>query len=259
MKICALSSGSKGNCTYIENENIAIIVDNGLTLKDFLARVEKANIDINKIKGILVTHEHIDHIKGVGMLSRKLDIPIYAHTQIWDFLKCKLGKLDDCNCKQITEEAFEIEDIGVQPFRVPHDAIYTLGYSLSCDSQKVSVATDLGIANKGIINNLKGSQKVLLEANHDVQMLKNGSYPQYLINRILGNNGHLSNDNCSKVAVELATYGMEKLILGHLSMENNSPEVAFDTVATEFKRNNIVEGKQVDLLVASQIKATSLI
>ncbi|MDE6614454.1 MAG: MBL fold metallo-hydrolase, partial [Clostridia bacterium] len=165
MKFCNLASGSKGNCTIVSSDNITLMIDDGLNIRDLAQRARESNIDLNSIDAILVTHEHSDHIKGISQLVKKYSIPLYCH-------KDSADGLDAYSAAYLVERdmdlPFEIGDIQISPFRLPHDSNYNLGYRLSDGKYTISIATDLGCMNEGIIHNLAESDLIMLESNHDI-------------------------------------------------------------------------------------------
>ncbi|SHF35890.1 Phosphoribosyl 1,2-cyclic phosphodiesterase [Thermoanaerobacter uzonensis DSM 18761] len=241
MKFCSLRSGSSGNAIYINHKDVHILVDAGLSGRT----IEKAlfNIGINpkSLSAILITHEHKDHIIGAGVLSRRYNIPIYANKATWEVMEKDIKEISEKNKLYFTTgEEFEIGDVKIMPFKKSHDAVEPVGFSFKCGDKKISIATDLGYMTKGVANHLIGSDVVLLEANHDIEMLMNGSYPWPLKKRILSNLGHLSNDAAADALLKLfkmKAIGMA--FLGHLSQNNNRPELAFATVTNALKKSGV--------------------
>ncbi|MDE5616817.1 MAG: MBL fold metallo-hydrolase, partial [Clostridia bacterium] len=209
MKFCNLASGSKGNCSIVSSDRVTLMIDNGLNIRDLTQRATGENIDLRKIDAILVTHEHSDHVKGIASLVKKYSIPVYCHKE-------SISGLDAQATPYLWEQdmdmPFEIGDIQITPFRLPHDSNYNLGYRLSDGKRSISIATDLGSMSESIIRNLSGSDLIMLESNHDVDMLRQGSYPFMLKQRILGKNGHLSNDECAQSIAALAKYGTKRFV-----------------------------------------------
>ncbi|MGI6011771.1 MAG: MBL fold metallo-hydrolase [Ruminococcus sp.] len=236
MKLCSIASGSSGNCIFAGSEKTSLLVDAGISGKRIefgLNEIDRTTADID---GILVTHEHSDHIKGLGVVVRKYKIPIYATAgTIGAIMEMgTLGKLPEGIFHEIKEdEPCVIKDITVFPFAISHDGAQPVGYRLENGGRKIGIATDMGQYNDYIIENLKGLDGLLLEANHDVNMLQVGSYPYYLKQRILGKRGHLSNESAGQLLCRLLHDGMKKILLGHLSRENNYEALAFETVCAE--------------------------
>lgn len=242
IKLCSLSSGSSGNCIYVGGDESGVLVDCGVSGKEILNNLKNIGVCTSTIKAILVTHEHSDHIRSIGIISRKLDIPIYANAKTWEGIDGSIGAVKPENIRIInTGEEFEIDEISVKSFNTPHDAAEPVGYCFFSGNKKVSIATDLGHFSSCVKDNIQGSDMVLLEANHDIEMLKVGRYPYFLKRRILGDHGHLSNEAAGMAVFELLNTGVKEVLLGHLSRENNFPELAFQTV------KNILEEKKVRL------------
>ncbi|HHW57142.1 MAG TPA: MBL fold metallo-hydrolase [Clostridia bacterium] len=241
MKFCSLRSGSSGNAIYINHKDVHILVDAGLSGKTIENALRSIGVDPHSLSAILITHEHRDHIIGAGILSRRYNIPIYANKATWEAMKRGIKEIKDDNRRYFaTGEIFEIGEVKIMPFKKPHDAAEPVGFSFKAGGKKVSIATDLGYMTRGVANNLMDSDIVLLEANHDVQMLINGSYPWPLKKRILSDVGHLSNDAAGETLLKLfkmKTIGM--VFLGHLSKNNNRPELAFYTVTSMLKKEGL--------------------
>lgn len=257
MRVATLSSGSKGNCIYIEDGDQAIVIDQGLSLKELKSRANDCEVDLGKIKAILVTHEHSDHIKGVGVLSRAIGAEVYSHDLCYQRFSGKLGNINYVGDNKFYENGFEIGRFNIKPFRTPHDAVYSLGYRVECDGKTCTVATDLGVITKGVFKHLTGSDLAIIESNHDVKMLTNGAYPEELKRRILSSNGHLSNELASKVIKELANIGTRKFLLAHLSEDNNLHTLAYQTAYEALA--SIGAERDIDLNIAGQYKPSKII
>lgn len=248
--IAPLFSGSGGNCIYIENGDTQILIDAGCSCARIEAEMQKIERSLADVSAVLITHEHSDHIAGIGTISRKYDIPIYANEPTWMEISAKSGEIKKKNIRVIDKADFYIQDLCIQPFEVPHDAAWPFGYSVSAGGKKVSVMTDTGRATEEALRCVEGSGIVLLESNHDVNMLTNGRYPYPLKKRILSPHGHLSNDDAAKAALRLALSGVKGILLGHLSESNNEYELALRTVGTYLGQNGVVVGKHIALGVA---------
>ncbi len=248
LKFCSIASGSSGNCYVVASEDTRLLLDAGISGKRITAGLESIEIDPNGIDGILVTHEHIDHVKGVGILSRKYNLPIYANEKTWRSMRDSLGKLDENNIKYFaTGERFAINDIEVKSYPIPHDAIDPVGFSFYKKDKQLSVATDLGYMTQDIYQEIMHADLLVLEANHDIEMLKMGRYPWPLKQRILSENGHLSNVATGEVLCNMMKEHKKErqIILAHLSNENNFPEMAFQTVKNALEEDNIMVGKDI--------------
>lgn len=252
MIFCSLYSGSSGNSIFISSEHSNILIDAGLPGK----RIEKALSDINKdassIDGIFITHEHIDHIKGVGVLSRKYHIPIYANAETWNSMYNLIGKISEENIKIIDSNAVDINDLHITNFKIPHDAANPCGYSINQGNKRVSIATDLGYFSDEVKESIKDSDVILLESNHDTEMLKFGPYPYPLKRRILSDVGHLSNDACGKAISEIVKDSHKTIILGHLSKTNNYPDLAYATVANVLSDCGFKVNEDLNLYLAKR-------
>lgn len=260
VKFCSLFSGSSGNCIFVSDEKTKILIDVGLSGVRIIDALNSIGENPSEISAILITHEHSDHTKGVGILSRKFNIPIYANNGTWEGMGKDLGKIKPENIKLFdTDNDFMVGDIGVRPFKIPHDAAEPVGYSFHIGSKKVTTATDIGHMTNAILGELKKSDILLLESNHDIEMLKVGPYPYYLKQRILSDHGHLCNEMAGKVVSYLAEQGTRCFILGHLSHENNFPELAYQTTLNALVEKGIEVGREVSLEVASREHAGTVI
>lgn len=252
LAFATIASSSSGNCIYIGTEHTNILIDAGLSGKKIEAGLESLNLSGNDIDAIFVTHEHADHVSGVGVLSRRYDIPVYATEGTWANMP-DIGKLSYDNQRAVyADEVCFINELCVKPFEIPHDAREPVGYSVLLDNKKITVATDIGHISSTVEENVKDSDLVLLESNHDVNMLTSGSYPQALKQRILGNNGHLSNDNAGKFLCNLSNK-TKYVFLGHLSKENNTPMIAYSTVQSIVTAAGAVIGSDFDMWVAPPV------
>ncbi|MBE5906272.1 MAG: MBL fold metallo-hydrolase [Lachnospiraceae bacterium] len=236
MRLTSIASGSSGNCIYIGTDNTHLLVDAGISCKRIVAGLTDLSIKPEEVGGILITHEHSDHIQGLGVLSRKYGIPIYATpgTTKGILSYSSLGKFDESLVHPITCGVdFTIGDIVIEAFPIPHDANEPCAFVASHGKKKVAVATDIGMYDEEIVRHLSGLDALLLEANHDVKMLQVGSYPYYLKQRILGNRGHLSNENSGRLLSRILHDRFQGVLLGHLSKENNYERLAYETVKME--------------------------
>ena len=181
MKFCPLYSGSSGNSIFVAGDNARILIDAGLPGKKIDEALKSIGEDPSDIDGIFVTHEHSDHIKGIGVISRKYDVPIYANENTWSAMEVSIGKIKEHNIKVIDKRSnTQINDMNIKAFNIPHDAAAPMGYTVSDGKKSISVATDFGTFTKEIYDNIKDSEVILLESNHDVSMLKYGPYPYQL-------------------------------------------------------------------------------
>jgi len=245
-RVCSLFSGSSGNATYIGTEKTHILVDAGVPMKNIIAGLNHIGVEGRELKGILVTHEHSDHIKSVGAISRKFDVPVYANKDTWQAMESKIGPVAARNQRIFDNNMdFYIQDINVQPYEIPHDAADPVGYSFYFQNKKISITTDLGHTNSKIIKAVMDSDLVILEANHDLDMLMAGPYPMYLKKRISGKKGHLSNVDTGKALLELIKGKVTHVLLAHLSQENNYPQLAYQTVVEILESNGVKVGRDI--------------
>ena len=252
LKFCSLYSGSSGNSLFVSSNNTNILVDAGVSAKKITEALTSINIDVTKIDAILVTHEHTDHVQSLGVLSKKYDIPVYANLNTWNAMPKQKEKVKTENQRFfVNSESFEIGDLKINPFDIPHDAANPCGFNISNDNKKISIATDIGHITENIMNNLKNSSFILLESNYEPEVLKYCSYPYHLKRRIDGPDGHLSNISAGKVVANLMNHGINHVTLGHLSKESNFPELAYKTVLSELISQNFKEG-DINLDVASR-------
>ena len=245
LSVSVLASGSRGNATYISDGLTAILIDAGLSGVEIQRRMAAKGLDPNSLDAILVSHEHSDHIQGVGVLSRRFGLTVYINDGTRLASGNTLGKL--CGVFPFScGHRFTIGSLAIHPFSISHDAEDPAGFTIACDGGKVGVATDLGIATGVVKTHLKACDILVLEANHDSQMLIEGPYPWPLKQRIRGRHGHLSNHDTALLLADLQHDRLAHVILAHLSEENNTPEKARQTVKTA------LNGAGVKLHVASQ-------
>lgn len=236
MRLCSIASGSSGNCIYVGSDTTHLLIDVGISGKRVEAGIKELDIVPGDLDGILITHEHADHIAGLGVIARKYNIPIYTTKGTKEAILNygKIGKVDPELFVEIKEdEKFTIKDLAVNPMRISHDAAQPVAYRVSYGNKKIAVCTDLGCFNDYTVECLKNLDAVLLEANHDINMLQVGPYPYYLKQRILGDRGHLSNENSGRLLNRIIHNDLKHIILGHLSKENNIPELAYEAVRME--------------------------
>ncbi len=263
MKLCSIVSGSSGNCIYASANNTQILVDVGISGKRTEEGLNQIGTSLREIDAILVTHEHVDHIAGLGVISRKYGIPIFASAGTIRAITqtTSLGKIDqDLLCEIAPGQPFCIKEIEVDPIKISHDATEPLAYKMRNQNKKIAVVTDLGVYNDYIVEKLQGLDAILLEANHDVNMLQVGPYPYYLKRRILGDKGHLSNELAGRLLCKLLHDGMKHILLGHLSKENNMAELAYETVRMEVTMaDNPYKGDDFPIRVANRSTVSEMI
>lgn len=258
-QFCSLFSGSSGNCSYVQTNTTKILIDAGESAKKISESLNEIHVNPSDIDAILITHEHSDHIKGLGTLSKKFNIPVYANKETWEAMKTQREKINENNVNIFTLDKFNIGDIEIKPFSIPHDAANPCGFNLYHDNKKMSIATDIGHMNNDIIKHLSNSSFMLLEANYEPEILKCSSYPYILKERIKGPNGHLSNSDAGKTISYLINHGLNNVMLGHLSKETNFPELAYKTVVDELIQNNLKEELSINLSVAKRYETSPFI
>jgi phosphoribosyl 1,2-cyclic phosphodiesterase len=260
IRFCSLYSGSSGNCIFIGSEHTKILIDAGLSAKRIIAALCSISVNPSELSAILVSHEHSDHTRGVGILSRKFNIPIYANEGTWQGMEREIGPVRVEN-KQLfsTGAEFVLQDVCIKPFTIPHDANDPVGFNFFIGNKKVTTATDIGHMNMELLNCLLMSDMILLESNHDIEMLRIGPYPWNLKKRILGDHGHLSNEMAGKVVAYMAEKGTKNFLLGHLSRENNFPELAYQTVYNALLEKKINAGTDIYLEVALRDRVSKVI
>ena len=250
MKVSVLSSGSKGNTTYIESKEAKILIDAGNTSKYIIDKLISLKINPEELDAILITHIHSDHIKGLPVLLKHINPCIYltktSHTYL-TFIK---------NYQYIETDKFNIKDIEINVIKTSHDAPDSLGYIISNEDKSIVYITDTGYINKKYYDILSNKNIYIMESNHDIEMLNNGKYPFELRQRILSDKGHLSNNDSAKYLCDFIGYNTKKIILAHLSEENNTEALAYDTLKARLNKKNIEFN---DILIAKQNENTELI
>lgn len=259
MEFCTLFSGSGGNCIYVGSASARLLIDAGLSAVTIEKALSEIGVEPRSIDGILVTHEHSDHISGLSAMANKYGMPVYANTRTWAAMPQRAAGVKAGQARVFaTGSEFYINDIGIRPFPISHDAAEPVGFALLCEGKKICTATDTGRFTKGMAECVKGADLMLLESNHDVNMLKNGAYPAYLKARILSALGHLSNESAAQAAVMLAGLSVRRFVLGHLSAQNNREELALAAVCGALEANGAAPGKDVHIGVAHRDRHGSL-
>jgi phosphoribosyl 1,2-cyclic phosphodiesterase len=247
INFCNLYSGSSGNSTYVATENTKILVDAGVSCNKIIKALEEINVELDDIDAIIITHEHTDHTSGLKIIAKKYHIPIFANAKTWKMMQ-SLDISENLQFTFSTNTDFEIGDFRIHPFSIPHDAADPCGFSIYAEDKKITVSTDIGHITDGVLHQMENSDVLLLEANYDEETLKCGPYPYQLKKRIMSDDGHLSNESASKAISYLSKNNVSNIVLGHLSKENNFPELAYQTVLNELQEN----GNICNLSVASR-------
>lgn len=260
IEFCSLNSGSNGNVTYVAAGDTRVLVDAGLNGQAIAGKLAQLDVLPETLSAILITHEHSDHITGAGVLSRKYRIPVYANEATWETpaMRRLVGEVP-AGLRRVfdTGSEFYIGKLGVLSIPIPHDTADPVAFRLYAGSRSVAVATDMGRVPKAVLKALAGSDLVLLESNHDPDMvLNNLRYPQFLKQRILGSLGHLSNLACALTLGSLYETGVRHALLGHLSHDNNTPELALQTVSQELDRQGLKPGRDILLDMTWRDKAS---
>lgn len=253
--LCTIASGSSGNCIYLKAGTDEYLIDIGISGKKAEKGLAELGVDPGQIKGIFITHEHTDHIKGVGIFSRKYNTPIYATQKTWAIMDeyNMIGKVLEENKKTIhKEQVFELGDLKIFPYPTYHDAADPVGYVFEYNQKKIGIITDSGIIDGKMKNYLSGLHGILLEFNHDINMLEAGSYPYPLKKRILSDNGHLSNELAAKTLADIYHEDMQWAILAHLSKDNNVPDLAYLTAKNALEQKNLSIDKDIKITIASR-------
>ena len=247
MKICTLASSSSGNCTLVSHGGTHILIDAGISLRRITAGLGQLGLEVRDLAGILVTHEHSDHISGMKMLVKYHDVSVLAPNGVARALCCSIPGAERCVSYFDAGSDFVLGEISVRSFPTMHDTPESVGYRFDDGQSVVAGVTDIGSVTPVVLDALTGADMAVIEANHDVVMLKNGGYPAYLKRRILSDRGHLWGDDSGRLATTLVESGTKRLVLAHLSRENNTPRLAHDTVRTMLDRQGVRVGKDICL------------
>ncbi len=245
---------------FVSDGDTNLLIDAGVSASKIATALGEIGVSPTDIDGILVTHEHSDHIAGIAVLSRKYSIPVYANEKTMDAIqRTGVAISPDRMRTVVTGEPFTIRSAEVRAFKTPHDAVSSVGYTVTIDNTKLGVATDTGCITKPMLSALAGCEAVVIESNHDVDMLQSGPYPYILKKRILSDNGHLSNENCAWLATQLALWGTKHIALGHLSDKNNTPQKAYGAASKMLSENGFEVNKNIALTVAMKSEITEIL
>lgn len=260
-KIYTLFSSSKGNCTYIKYGRDEFLIDCGVSARSIENALKQLDTSLSNINAIFITHEHCDHIRGVDTITKYFKMPVYAPQKCCDYISTHMPPYK-IPLELTSSNAIELKDTALCPIATPHDARGSVGFRIRAGEEKIGYFTDIGHLSEGVLRGLSGCRRVVIESNHDVEMLKNGSYPYPLKQRILGEFGHLSNTLCSKLLPHLVRHGCESFVLAHLSEENNRPDIAYNESLLSLNENgfsvNLDTAKSVRLKVAPVCGVTEL-
>ena len=244
MRVCTFASGSSGNCALVSFGDTHLLLDAGISYRRICVALSALGLAPSRLSGVLITHEHSDHISGLRTMAKRCAVPVYAPRTIANRLRGAVPEAAGLLREFPVGQAREIDGVTVLAFHTPHDTDESVGWRLSAGGLDFALATDMGCVTPEVRDGLLGADAVVIEANHDIERLRSGPYPVSLKRRILSDHGHLSNDDCALLAALLAQNGARTIILGHLSRENNLPELAFQTVAAA------LQGTETALYVA---------
>lgn len=258
LEVSVLASGSSGNTIYVASERIKLLIDAGLSGREITRRLNKIGVKGDEIDGIFISHEHIDHVKGAGVLSRRFNIPLFTREATWAAAEKDIGKVEQAN-QVIVNNGLELGDLQVKTFSVPHDAADPCGFIIEKKGKRVAIATDMGWVTDEVKEAVRGANILILESNHDLELLKTGPYPPALKRRILGKMGHLSNDDAGACITEVIGDNHPRILLAHLSKDNNIPELAFVTVKNTLESKGFFLQKDLDLYHTYRDKVTGML
>ena len=246
-RVCPLFSGSTGNSYYIGSRGAGLLIDAGRSARQVDNMLKRCGIDPLAVQGILITHEHSDHIAGVRVFAKRYGIPVFASQGTLLAMRSSLEGVESW----VLDGPFQLAGMEVTPFETPHDSAQSLGFRIqTADGRQFAFATDLGVVTPCVRDHLLGAEFVVIESNHDREMLRNGPYPAYLKRRILGGTGHLSNSDCAALLPELARRGAKRFLLAHLSRETNTPSLAREAALSALTAAGYQEGSGFWLEVA---------
>ena len=259
---CSFASGSSGNCYYVGKQDEGILVDVGITAQQILKSLAQNDLSMDNVKAILVTHDHIDHVKGLEVLTKNHPVPIYAHADCLQGLTegSATKKVDPALFHEVeTSQPFVLCGITIEAFPVMHDGRGAVGYHFDYEGRTLTIATDIGMLDKVVKEQIRRADNLVIEANYDVEMLEKGSYPYILKQRIAGPFGHLSNDESAKFVAEIYHPGMKNIMLCHLSENNNSPERALQCLYQQFRRKHVRPDVNTSIFPLPRHKCTGFV
>lgn len=260
-KFFSLGSGSSGNCYYLGTKDYGILIDAGIGIRSIKKTLREYGISFDKIAGVLISHDHADHIKTVGCLGDKYNIPIYSTQAVHNgILRSRYVEANLSTSRRVIEKEnpFNIKDFEITAFDVPHDSIENVGYQLNLGDQTFVFITDIGRITDQIRHYAAAANHLVIEANYDDVMLQNSSYPHYLKSRISSGTGHLSNHKSADFIASIYNKNLKNVWLCHLSQNNNLPELAYNTVAQRLKKDGVKVGKDLHMETLNRFKASGL-
>ena len=259
---CSFASGSSGNCYYVGKQDEGVLVDVGLNAFQVVKSLQQNDMGMGNIKAVLITHDHIDHVKGLESLSHKYPVPIYAHSD------CLQGLADGKATKKVNQglfheieplQEFEICGIVIEAFPVMHDGRGAVGYRFNYEGRTLTIATDVGVLDRIVKEQIRRSNNIVIESNYDLEMLEKGSYPYILKQRISGPFGHLSNEESARFIAEIYHPDIRNVMLCHLSENNNTPERALQCFYQQFRLKHIQLGTQTSIFPLPRQKSTGFV
>jgi phosphoribosyl 1,2-cyclic phosphodiesterase len=260
LNFCSLSSGSSGNCYYLGNEFQGILIDAGISATSIRKFLKNLDIPIQTIMGILITHNHIDHIRGLELLTRKNSLPAFTTQKIWKSILTPQKKISsDCIREIPLMQKFHLAGFDIEAFPVFHDAPETIGFHICAGHQKITIATDLGHICQTAASYIKAANLLVIESNYDEQMLLNGNYPHYLKARIKSDHGHLGNHQTSAFLADIFSDNLSNICLAHLSKNNNTPEIVLQTLQQTFSARGIILNSQQRISILNRNMPTGMI
>ena len=261
VRFISLASGSSGNCYYIGTENYGILIDAGIAVRTIRKGLKEVGIGLENIRAVFITHDHADHIKAVGGLGEKYNIPVYTTARIHEGINksyCMTEKLTTCVRYLEKQQPMQLEDFRIESFEVPHDGTDNVGYCIEIDGKTFSFLTDLGEITPTAAEYIRKANYLIIEANYDEEMLRMGSYAQHLKERIASRTGHLSNATTADFLAENINRNLRYIWLCHLSKDNNHPELAYKTVEWKLREKGIIVGKDVELCALKRTTPSDL-
>jgi len=261
LRFQSFGSGSSGNCYFIGNSSSGILIDAGIGVRTIRKYLRNIGLDFQNLWGVFVTHDHADHIKAVGPIGEKHLVPIYSTRQVHEGIQrsyCVTEKLYSSRKFIEKHETIEVGEFKITSFPVSHDSTDSVGYTVEYKEKRFTFATDLGFVSPEVASHLAQAHYMVLEANYDEEMLMNGHYPAHLKNRIIAQTGHLGNDQAGRFLADNYNERLQHIFLCHLSKENNSPEMAFNTIQNHLKAKEIIVGTHVQLKVLERLIPSEL-
>ena len=260
LNFCSLSSGSSGNCYYLGNEFHGILIDAGISATSIRKFLKSIDISMQTIMGVLITHNHIDHIRGLEVLTRKNSLPAFTTDKIWKSILTPKSKMtSDCIREIPLQQKFHLAGFDIEAFPVHHDAPETIGFQITCGEKKITVATDLGHICETAAPYIQAANLLVIESNYDEQMLANGRYPHFLKARIRSNHGHLGNHQTSAFLADNISDNLSHICLAHLSKNNNTPEIVLQTIERIFVERGIILNGRPLITILNRNMPTNMI